>query len=158
MKSVAFLAVLLLISYSAYCDGDGFKGIRGLDEDTYYRICGVWDTDPDMNKIELQYSWGRGEAILNHSVVIDLGHTPPYLQAASVAGFRIIAVERIREGTFKLLVERADYSGKRNENLTLHITLNNGGTIYFDESFREFWWYGKDHPYFRLSGPSRNGN
>jgi hypothetical protein len=158
MKSVAFLAVLLLISYSSYCDGDGFKGIRGLDEDTYYRICGVWDTDPDMNRIEGQYSWGRGEEILNHSVVIDLGYQPPYLLVEGLATLRIVAVERIREGTFKLIVEREHYSGTRIESLTLYLAANNDGTICFDESFREFGQFGKDHPYFRLSGPSRNGN
>lgn len=150
MKSKILLKMFLviLISSTSFAS-DGI----GLTQESYIALCGVWDFNKDFVGQEEKFSWGKATAIINNSIVIDLGEDSPFFLAGDLGQYNIIKVNK-KNDTFIITIRRRD-----NSEYNYKISIIDDKTIFFNQTEQGkkvplLDKYGKENKYYKLSGPT----
>ena len=128
---------------------DYFSDIEGLNSETYYLLCGIWDeTDGTEDAVAQEFSWGRSRYRPNCSLVVDLGLDRPLLRYGRGACHEIERLVTRSDNLHELHLRPA--CGGRRSPLTVH-TDEAGRSIWFDDN--GILPSGPDRRYLRIGGP-----
>jgi len=147
-----FLILTLFISIGFISCAD-----QNIDKEIYNILCGVWDLYPNYEKTETKYSWGKAVKVMFGSIIIDLGNKIPYI-LGPVRACPIVSTRKITDKKYALTIIFPDDS-----KYDLIINLNENSSLWFEEMdwFKNIDFlaeFGKDHPYYKISGPENKDN
>jgi hypothetical protein len=99
------IAAFLLASSLCHAQELVLPKVKGLTEDTYNMLSGIWDVRRPGGEfptnMEEQFSWGSAKYETYFSVLIDLGAQHPFLKQG-FNWFKIVSIERLTDSAFKL--------------------------------------------------------
>ncbi len=150
MRNILILIISIFIGFISCAEQNG--------NDIYYTLCGVWDHHPNFKKTETKYSWGKAvEVMVQGSLIIELGDKVQYIQGP-IRGCPIVAAKKIGDKRYSLTIAFPD----KNE-YDLIINLNENDSIWFEKmdwfsKAKFIGRYGKDNPYYKISGPEKKDN
>jgi hypothetical protein len=120
-----------------------------INPDLYNRLCGVWDITTTGN-VEMKYSWGSATAVLNSSIIFDLGAKEPFIESGGMGRFKILKIDEIAENiiSIKFLFSR----NKANPFYYAIIHFNHDKTIWIEKN-PLMWHTGQQYKLNRISKP-----
>lgn len=140
--------MILIVLNLTFCQDD-LPNIPGLTEEVYYKLCGIWSDETNLEFIEDEFSWGKSKYYPDYTLTIDLGEEEPYISV-----FYILSIEKIDNNQF--LFSIADYYEDDEYISSIIIHLNEDGTIWI-ENIGEYDWFNSDEDlvYYKISGPEK---
>jgi hypothetical protein len=148
-KNALFILILLFILiFSVSCQDKK----ENEEKKIYKYLCGVWYVLPDPERtVERDFSWGKGQVVINSSIEIDLGAEPPTIFIGGIGGpFNILSTETLAEDILKLKF----YFDRGEMEIEYIIHLNDDGSIWFEPiEGITFIGTGKERQYYKISAP-----
>jgi hypothetical protein len=150
----AMIVFSSLAVFSCYSDG-GNNTIPGMTNELYLKVSGAWDWYNFQRTKKMKLSWGLADVVINESIIIDLGASPPFILTGGSGKFWIIQIESKSKNEISLFVKNAAHEEETGK-VILHFLDNGKMWIESLLPINYFDYYGPDSVYFKRSGPDIN--
>ena len=140
------------------CYGDDVKlNVPGLTKELYTKVSGVWDwiiRTPETRTSEMEFSWGKSDAIVNVSIIIDLGAENAYVLTGGSGEFLINKIETTDSKEVILYVQNRNDNQEKSGQIILHF-FNDIKMMWIESNLAKnyFEFSGYDNIYHKAGGP-----